>query len=132
MEKVDDTEFSVKDFSSCSMTQKGFKNRPTDLTPNEHTALLSQCMKDTVEASKAAGRALHMLERSYTKLMAFGFAECAKRLRDYCMAVTSFMVIANEVREGQKPVEDYVAGLQNVVESADSVRAAVTEVFATL
>ncbi len=89
-------------------------------------------MKDTIEDHKKHEVAVTKLNRSRSKLIVFGFDECAASLRDYQEKVMEFMVVVNDVVNNKKELEDYASGAPEVTKCADNFRAAVTKAFATL
>jgi hypothetical protein len=89
-------------------------------------------MKDRIEDHKKHEVAATKLNRSRSKLIVFGFDECAASLRDYQEKLREFMVVVNGVLNNKKELEDYPSGRPEVTKCADNVRAAVTKAFATL
>ena len=76
--------------------------------------------------------ALTKLIRSKSKLIVFGFDECAAALTAYYDKVLHLTVEISAVREGEKELEVYGPGRADTLKSANSFREAVTKAFARL
>jgi hypothetical protein len=132
MERLDDAEGAMTELCTASLTQKHFEHKPANLTIHEHETLLAGCMQDRTEHSKRASAAFYRLEHYRTKLIVFGFVECADKLLSYCTEATSLRVVVNETVDGQKTIDDYVSARENFRKLADSLRAMLRAGFAML
>src|SRR5882724_6792050 len=119
MERLDDAEGAMTEFCTASLTQKQFKDKPANLTRHEHEILVASCMQDRTEDSKRASAALYTLEHYRTKLIVFGFVECAEKLLSYCNEATSLKVAVNEMVDGKITIDDYVSARENLRKVAD-------------
>jgi len=72
------------------------------------------------------------LIRSRSKLIVFGFDQCAEALNAYHTKLTSFAPVVHRFRAGEEKLEAYTAGRAEIKKYADSFRDSVTKAFASL
>jgi hypothetical protein len=133
MEKLDDAESAITMFRADSLMHRDVKHKhPEGFTQLEYNELLRQCMEDATESSKKSVAALQELQHYRTKLIVFGFADCANCLLNYCQTVINFQILVNKFRENKKTPGEYASALQNLVAVGDRLRSALTAAFGTL
>jgi hypothetical protein len=67
-----------------------------------------------------------------TKLIAFGFDECAESVQAYRRALLDFDSVLEDVRKDQKAQEIYTSDRAKLRKSSESLRQALAKAFATL
>jgi hypothetical protein len=70
--------------------------------------------------------------RSRSKLIVFGFDQCAAALDAYHTQLLRFAVVVHALRAGEEKLETYHAGRADLKKYADRFRESVTKAFATL
>lgn len=133
MEKLDDAESAISAFSTKSLTYRIAKyNPPPEIAVDQREKLVISCLKDTTESSGNVDTALQNLQHYRTKLVVFGFTDCAQSLNKYHSAALSFRVLMNEFRDNKKTPDEYASARKNLGTATDSLREMLTRAFAAL
>ena len=126
IEDLDEQQFAFYDWYIASMAYHNLKTR------NASPATQAKALTAFTDGYQTQDRALTKLIRSQSKLIMFGFDECATALRAYYEQTMSVGGKVHDLQQGQMKAEDFAPFRTDLLTSADSFRSTITKAFATL
>ncbi len=98
----------------------------------KNPAMEQQSLKLVNHSNENSELARTKLIRSHSKLIVFGFHECAAALLAYNSKLLTFRVVVTAVRQSQKEMAEYSSGRDELRKCVDNIRATVTKAFEIL
>jgi hypothetical protein len=126
MEDLDESEASIDALLKSGLWAVGIGERSVKYSQQALEDLARDSEKNEAATTK-------LLYRSKTKLIVFGFPECAAALDQYHMAILDFRTALSASRsDPEKDINKFLESRENLMRLLNALRAALTKAFKTL